>query len=306
MSEAPFFSVIIPCYNVEESVLPTLRSVEAQGFRDFEVIAVNDGSTDTTGEVLASYAAGFPFRVVTQENRGLGGARNSGIAAAEGRFLAFLDADDLWAPNKLARVFDCLQETGADLVCHDEWFEQDGRVIAEHRYGPHARYHDLLFKGNCLSPSAVAVRRQAVLDVGGFTEDRRSHGVEDYDLWMRLADAGAKIHFLHETLGTYVLHGSNMSEMGDFQEREGVVLERHFAALDMNDAMIRRLVRRRRALYHACVGWGRFRKGRIGEAVRFYLRALTENPFERKLWRYVILGPGFVAWQTLRRKFLAT
>jgi len=304
MNDGPAFSIIIPCYNVAASVLPTLNSVAAQTHRDFEAIAVNDGSTDDTGDVLASFENNFPCRIVTQENRGLGGARNAGIKVARGTYLAFLDADDLWAPEKLARVHASLRESRADLVCHDEWFVQDGRVIENHAYGPHDTYLDLLFKGNCLSPSAVVVRRDVVEGVGGFSEDRRGHGVEDYDLWMRLAKAGARFHFLHETLGSYVLHGSNMSEMGDFQEREGVVLERHFAELDAADPVIRRGIRRRRALYHACVGWGRFRNRRLADACRFYARSLAGNPFGAKVWRYMVLGPVHVLWQMLRRRAL--
>jgi len=287
---APYFSVIIPCYNVAESVLPTLKSVGAQTIRDFEVIAVDDGSTDDTAGVLQAFEADFPMRIVSQENKGLGGARNAGIAEARGDFLAFLDADDLWEPGKLERVRQVLEETGCDLVCHDEFFVQGGTVLREHRYGPRSRYLELLFEGNCLSPSAVTVRRGLVTDAGGFTEDRRGHGIEDYDLWMRLARDGCRFNFLHETLGSYILHETNMSAGADFQERERFILERHFAELDHGDPGLARRVRKRRAMNDACVGWSRFQRGQWRAAFADYLRALRGDVFGKLVWKYMVLG----------------
>jgi glycosyltransferase involved in cell wall biosynthesis len=287
---APLFSIIIPCYNVAESVLPTLRSVAAQTERDFEVVAVDDGSSDATRAVLQRYNADFLMRIVSQENKGLGGARNAGIVAAGGEYLALLDADDLWAPEKLARVRQCLAETRADLVCHDESFIQAGRMVHVHRYGPHSDYFDLLFMGNCLSPSAVTVRRDAVLAVGGFSEDRRGHGIEDYDMWMRLARDGRRFHFLHETLGSYILHDTNMSAGADFQERERFVLERHFAALDSADPVLARRIRKRRALSDACMGWSRFQRGQWSRAFGDYGRALAGDLFGAAVWKYMVLG----------------
>jgi glycosyltransferase involved in cell wall biosynthesis len=285
-----FFSVIIPCYNVADSVLTTLQSLQSQTNRDFEAIAVNDGSTDATLSVLEGFEADFPLRIVNQENKGLGGARNAGIAAAQGTYLAFLDADDIWEPEKLTRVRHALTETGADLICHDEYFVQSGIIIEEHRYGPRMKYFDLLLEGNCLSPSAVTVRREAVTDEGGFSEDRRGHGVEDYDLWMRLARAGHAFHFLHEILGSYILHETNMSAGADFQERERFILERHFAELDSSDRILAQRISKRRALNDACIGWSRFQRGKRIAAFSDYRRALRGDFFGRKVWKYMVLG----------------
>jgi glycosyltransferase involved in cell wall biosynthesis len=287
---ANFFSVIIPCYNVAESVLPTLQSVQAQTDRSFEVLAINDGSTDATLSILKGFKADFPMRIVNQENKGLGGARNAGIAAAQGEYLAFLDADDIWEPEKLARVRHALAETGADLICHDEYFVQSETILEEHRYGPRMKYLDLLLEGNCLSPSAVTVRREAVTGEGGFSEDRRGHGVEDYDLWMRLARAGHTFYFLHENLGSYILHETNMSAGADFQERERFILERHFAELDVNDRILARRISKRRALNDACIGWSRFQRGQWIAAFRDYRRALRGDFFGRKVWKYMVFG----------------
>jgi len=102
MPHVPKVTVVIPAYNVENFIAHSLRSVLAQTFVDFEVIVVNDGSTDRTLDVVAGFADSR-VRAVTQRNRGLAGARNTGIRQARGRYIAFLDADDLWHPDKLAR-----------------------------------------------------------------------------------------------------------------------------------------------------------------------------------------------------------
>jgi glycosyltransferase involved in cell wall biosynthesis len=300
---APTFSVIIPCYNVADSVLPTLESLRAQTERDFEAIAVNDGSTDTTAEVLRSFAADYPLHVVEQQNKGLGGARNAGIAVAKGTYLAFLDADDHWQPDKLARMKAVLAETGADLVCHDEYFERGGKRLRVHAYGPRTDYFELLFEGNCLSPSAVTVRRDAVVGTGGFLEDRRGHGIEDYDLWMRLARAGHRFHFLHEPLGSYVLHETNMSAGADFQIRERFVLERHFAELDPSGPGMARKVAKRRALNDAITGWSRFQRGEWVAAFGHYRDALRGDFFSKRTWKYMVLGSCLEIARSIGRIF---
>ena len=286
----PFFSIIIPCHNVAHSVMGTLNSVAAQNERAFEVIAVNDGSSDTTLHVLESFNASFPFVIIDQKNKGLGGARNAGVTVAHGEFLAFLDADDLWEPEKLERVRETLHETGADLVCHDEYFVRAGTTVRNHRYGPRTKYLDLLFHGNCLSPSAVTVRRDAVVSLGGFSEDRRGHGVEDYGLWMRLARVGRKFYYLHESLGSYVLHDANMSAGPDFQECERFILEQHFSHLDATNPALARKISKRRALNDACAGWSRFQRGQWVAAFGDYQRALRGDFFGTTVWKYMAIG----------------
>ena len=107
----PAVSVILPAYNAEVFITEAVESVRAQTFSDYELIAVNDGSTDRTGEILDDLAKGFPaMRVIHQENKGLAGARNAAIAAMRGEYIALLDADDLWLPEKLQRCMDYLRE----------------------------------------------------------------------------------------------------------------------------------------------------------------------------------------------------
>src|SRR5271156_470011 len=97
----PLVSVVIPAHNAERTLRASVESVLAQDFRDFEIIAVNDGSTDSTKAILATYA--FQVQVIDQNNQGAPAARNAGVSAATGKLIAFPDADDLWRPDKLAQ-----------------------------------------------------------------------------------------------------------------------------------------------------------------------------------------------------------
>lgn len=233
------FSVIVPCYNTEKTVISTLDSIKNQTYQNFEIIAVNDGSTDNTLNILETYKLhnGINLKVINQENKGLGGARNTGIREAQGTYIAFLDADDLWYPEKLFRVMQILSKNPEiNIVCHDEDVLKNERILRRNFYGPFKTYEKLLFKENCLSPSAVVVNRKILLDVGLFSEDRSIHGVEDYDLWLKLARKGAVFYYLHEILGAYVLHEGNMSaDIISFFKRTICLINKHLEAYPKKD-----------------------------------------------------------------------
>ena len=121
MSETPFFSVIVPAYNVEAYIEHTVRSILEQTWTDWECVLVNDGSTDGTGGICQRYALAFPQKIlsVSQENRGVSNARNTGMEAAKGRYLVFVDGDDYLAATALEEMQACLQKKTADLLYYD-------------------------------------------------------------------------------------------------------------------------------------------------------------------------------------------
>ncbi|HEY9193779.1 MAG TPA: glycosyltransferase [Methyloversatilis sp.] len=185
----PLVSVVIPAYNAAWCVARAIESVLMQTWRDFELIVVNDGSTDDTAAVLDRYAD--RIRVVTQRNAGLSAARNAGIAAASGEWVAFLDADDSWHPDKLDAQM-TLVTTEPDLgFCSTEALivDPDGKPLG--RWNDHGARGDILrniFATNATvagSGSAVMVRRGLFAQIGGFDTTLRS--LEDIDMWMRLA-----------------------------------------------------------------------------------------------------------------------
>jgi Glycosyl transferase family 2 len=182
----PAVSVIIPTYQRRENAMRAVQSVFRQTFRNFELIVVDDGSTDGTAEALAGLDPRLYYH--WQENRGVGAARNAGITVARGEIVAFLDSDNRWLPHHLAIVTAVLnQNPEAVLVSTCFRFQPQGRDPAER-----AEVVDLLPRlllGNPVGyVSCIAVRRPALADVGGF--DERLPVWEDSDLWLRLAMHG--------------------------------------------------------------------------------------------------------------------
>lgn len=179
-------SVIIPTYNRGWVLREAIDSVLAQDFKDFELIVVDDGSTDNTGEIIDSYDQ--DLIVLRQSNKGVSAARNRGIAAAAGRLVAFLDSDDLWLPRKLSSQVDFFNSNPAALINQTEeiWIRNGVRVNPKIR---HHKFSGMIFEqslGLCLvSPSAVMIKRSLFDEVGLFDEDLPA--CEDYDLWLRIS-----------------------------------------------------------------------------------------------------------------------
>jgi len=182
----PQVSVIIPTYNRGWTIREAVDSVLIQDYKDFELIVVDDGSTDNTPEVLGAYCG--VIKVFRQENKGVSAARNRGIAEASGQFIAFLDSDDLWFPQKLSRQVEFFNTTPDALICQTEeiWIRNGVRVNPKKR---HKKPSGMIFEPSlalCLvSPSAVMIRRSLLEVVGNF--DETLPACEDYDLWLRIS-----------------------------------------------------------------------------------------------------------------------
>lgn len=207
-------SVVIPTHNHAHFLPQTLESVKKQTYAQFEVIVVDNGSTDNTRDVI-SRLQWDKLRYCYRENSGSAAApRNTGIAMARGEFVAFLDSDDVWYKDKLSKVMEVAQRNpGIDVICNDEYIRENGSLGAYLSYGPAEpeMFETLLFKGNRLSGSATTVRTTSLRAAGGFDERKKFVHVEDYELWLRLAKAGANFYFLKESLGEYVIHDTNLS-----------------------------------------------------------------------------------------------
>lgn len=182
----PLVSVIIPTFNRGWIVKDAIESVLAQDFTDFELIAVDDGSTDNTSEILGEFES--DIRVIRQTNRGVSAARNRGIQASVGRWIAFLDSDDLWLPQKLSHQVDFFRSHADAMICQTEeqWIRNGVRVNPKVR---HHKFSGLIFERSlelCLvSPSAVMIRKDLFNEVGLFDESLPA--CEDYDLWLRVS-----------------------------------------------------------------------------------------------------------------------
>ena len=224
-STGPKVSVVIAAYNCASWINQTVNDVLGQTFSDFELIVVDDGSTDNTGDVLKQI--GDPrFKYVHQQNWG-GPAkpRNTGLAIARGEYISFLDHDDRWYPERLQKVVTCFEsDPSIDVVCHDQKVVCQQEIIAVNHYGPKSApkdlYLEMLLKKNFLATSATTLKTTIAREFQGFNERRDLITSEDCDLWLRIAKSGHKFHFLHDVLGEYTLNSSNMTSN----------LDRHFNA----------------------------------------------------------------------------
>jgi GT2 family glycosyltransferase len=184
----PTISVIVPAYNAERTILETIKSVQQQSFTDFELIVINDGSSDRTLELLLA-VEDSRLKIFSYENGGLPVARNRGISHAGGEFIAFLDADDLWTPDKLELQLAALQKHPKAGVAYSWTHFMDEQGGSFHAGEPILFegdvYADLLVWNFIASGSNPLIRKQAIESVGEFDPTLRS--CEDWDLWLRLA-----------------------------------------------------------------------------------------------------------------------
>jgi len=200
MDTAPQISVVIPAYNSVNTIGTTLRSVLSQTVAPCEIIVVDDGSRD---ETVAFVTEHFPqIRIVSQPNGGPASARNHGVRLAQGDWIALLDADDAWLPEKLERQI-------AKIA-------PDVGVIHTHTVGDKGKNdRDLDFEElwihNYIGTSTVLVNKAVFEAVGGFNEDRILIGVEDYNLWMKISANGNRIVTVREELAFYTPAEGNLS-----------------------------------------------------------------------------------------------
>lgn len=227
----PLFSVIIPCYNVEEYIAGCLKSVLAQTFNSFEIICVNDGSPDNTLEVISQFND-HRIRVISQPNRGLSGARNTGINASRGIFIALLDADDLWLPHKLETHFKHLQSDPSIDISYSAsaFIDEQGKPM---HMGQYPKIKDISAKDVfCRNPigngSAAVIRKSILLNISRtkvvgdtqrveyFDEDMRQS--EDVEFWLRLVlSTQCKLEGISEALTLYRVNMSGLSANLDNQ-----------------------------------------------------------------------------------------
>jgi glycosyltransferase involved in cell wall biosynthesis len=209
-------SVVIPTWCSAAYVTRTLDTVAAQTVRGFEVVVSDDGSPDGTAALVEEYFARHPDlngRVVRNEHGGPGATRNAGILAAKGIWIAFLDSDDLWRPEKLATVLGALGASPeANFACHsEEHIHVDGTVgILDYgaQYEPSIPLPRQMAARNLFSTSATMCRRDLLLASGGF--DATLSSSQDYELWFRLSPQIRPV-FVREVLGAYVDRPGNIS-----------------------------------------------------------------------------------------------
>ncbi len=217
VTPSPLVSVIIPAYNAEEYFEETLESLLVQSLTNWEAIIIDDGSTDSTLALAQSYAQrDARIQVVQQANAGVSQARNLAIARSKGEFIAFLDSDDIWLPEKLQTQVEAMRAHDVALVyCPFREFGENCFPWCAKAWG---RFTDVLdseefwrklLLGCFVIPSCVLVRTDVLRGLGGF--DLARPRAEDYDLWFRIARAGYKVFGQDTRLCLYRKRGDSLS-----------------------------------------------------------------------------------------------
>ncbi len=225
----PSVSIIVPVYNGASTIRETLNSVLQQSVEDLELIVVDDGSTDNTLEVAASFDDPR-LSVFSYPNAGVSTTRNRGVTHASADYVSFLDADDLWTPDKLARQLDALESSQKAAVAYSwtDYIDQTGQFIAHDQQVTFSGdvYGELLRRDFLESASNATIRRQAFLAVGGF--DSSLSGAADWDFFLRLAKCYDFVAV--PSLGVlYRISNSSMSANLSMQEQECIeVIERAY------------------------------------------------------------------------------
>jgi len=237
--QSPLVSIIIPAYKAAGHITAALKSVFAQTFSSYEIIVINDGSPDTPQLLEALHPYQDRIRYIEQYNQGPSAARNRGIHAATGTYVAFLDSDDCWSPSYLAEQVRLLEGPPArDLVyCNAQRVGPlAGRwptcMDASPSQGP-VNFESLIREQCTVLTSFTVARRQTVLDAGLFDPAfRRS---EDFDLWLRMAHRGATMDYQRTVLGTHTLSEEGLSGDRDaLREAQIAVYRKALAKIDLS------------------------------------------------------------------------
>lgn len=225
-------SVVIPCYNHAHYVRYALDSVLAQTFADWEAIVVDDGSTDDTPSAVAAFVDPR-VRYIRQTNQGLSAARNTGVEAAQGEYLAFLDADDAWRPGFLQRCVSALSRDPALSGVYTRVVFIDPEHNTLPQLGgetvPAAAFRDRLKEGGFFPPCAVLVRATMAREAGSF--DTHLTSLEDWDMWLRISERRPMLGLL-EPLACYRVYPGSMSTNVERMHKNRIaVLVKHFGEL---------------------------------------------------------------------------
>jgi glycosyltransferase involved in cell wall biosynthesis len=250
----PLVSVIVPAYNTAPYIAETLASIFAQTFSDYEVIVVNDGSPDTVALESALEPFRSRIRYLVQSNRGLSGARNTGIAEAQGDFIALLDSDDVWEPEYLEYQVGVLQkDPGLALVYPNATTFGDsmraGRLFMDEHPSSGEVTFERLVTQECNVMVSVLARREVIAAAGLFDESLRSS--EDFDLWLRVVQGGWRIGYHRRPLvRSRLRRGSLSADAVSMCQHIVRVLDKHDREMTLTAAQ-RELVKERRAHFAA-------------------------------------------------------
>lgn len=227
----PLISIVIPTYNRARDLERALRSVLVQTYPYWEALVVDNHSSDNTRDAVENFNDAR-IRLLSIHNNGvIAASRNLGIRCAQGQYIAFLDSDDWWSPEKVDESLKYLEQ-GADVVYHDLFLvtKPDQRFFWRKAYTRDLVspvFNDLIANGNGLTNSSVVVRKELLNAIGGLLEDRRLISAEDYVAWLKISKLTEKFRRIPKTLGYYWAGGGNVSNPDRTLISLGAIEERY-------------------------------------------------------------------------------
>lgn len=307
---SPVVSIIIPTHNCELYIAETIASVLNQSFKDIELIVVDDGSTDATRDIVASY--GQPVRLVTQANAGVCVARNRGICEASGKYICLMDHDDYWFPHKLARQINILEQqpdTGVVYSSFILWHrdENSGQFPSPDNFDLNTYpddtdpefsgwiYHQFLI--DCWMLTSTAMFRAEIFDTCGLFDESLPYS-EDWDLWLRISRNYPFVQLRRPTT-LYRQHahqGNRVNRPIDYRTRllTQAVSQWGFCSRD-GRCVPRNTFNRKLATYHAEFALGHLRAGNKKQAVSAFWKSWMTYPQNLKMLAYV--PATFMGWR---------
>ena len=277
-------SIIIPTFNRSDYITTALDSVLAQTYKDYEIIIIDDGSSDDTKEVLKPYQDNIHY--FYHDNKGIPATRNKGIREATGDFIAFLDSDDYWLPEKLERQIECFCKNShyGMVATRCSSITPDGRLRKKNRPGKSGWVLIDLFKANFIRTSSAMIKKECFEKVGLFDESLPE--CEEYDLWLRITRK-YPIGFINEPLAVYTDNPKGISTdslAGRLQRLK--VLEKDY----LKECIPPALYRKRLASNYHYVGRHYLNQGEQGKGRAYLRRSLSLNHLNLKHLLYYTLS----------------
>lgn len=290
MTESAAVSVVIPAFRAERFIADAIRSVLCQTRPPAEIVVVDDGSPQPLERHLRSFLSDIFY--VRHSNLGPAAARNTGVAMTTAPWIAFLDADDLWEPTKLEKQLQFLaSHPECAVVASDAWVFGDGREIRrKHQRGEAGGVPDLSLEGllrwNTINMLTTVVRRDVFAEAGGFDEDPELIAVEDYDLWLKIAERW-KIGWIHEPLARYRLSSGSLSDPVRFVVGVDAVLGR--AARRLRDRPeLQGAIRDHRSEMRRDLAWQLLESDQAVASLEPILESLALTPGDPRSWKLVV------------------
>jgi glycosyltransferase involved in cell wall biosynthesis len=290
MTYLPRVSVIIPTYNHAQYIGRAINSILGQTFKDFEIIVVDDGSTDSTKDIVSSYPN--PVKYLRQDNRGPSTARNAGITASRGEFVAFLDSDDYFMKRNLEIKMSFLESNPrADWIYSDwQYVDDEGSPVkkgsSKFKYSEKKLtgeiFEELLRSRNFISPCTVVIKRSVLEDVGHF--DTLIPSQEEYDLWLRIS-LKYPAYYIDKVLVFVTLHPKSLStDFTKWVNGNAVIVEKLKDLIPHDFRDREKLLDKMLADRHTFIGRHFLQKGQFNEAINEFWQSIKRLPFQKRIY----------------------